>query len=574
MTAGPGAGPAADAAGSPALRSALIILGVALAVLLPEFVTGPSTSDSLRYNIVWIDQWRERFAAGDLYPRWLPRSWDGMGSPTFYFYPPLAFWCAAILDRLTLGALQTGTLLSLTSALLLAGSGLSMRAWLRAHVAPRAATVGALAYMLAPYHLYDIFARAALAETCAYTVLPTLMLGIRRTAQGRAAAVPLLALSYAALVLAHLPTALLATVLLVPAYGIFCLAGKDRVPRRLAGLAAGGLLGLGLGAFYLVPALGLTSFILAEAFSGPFYRPENWFFWRPDLWARYPVMWVVMAGWTAAALLTAASVLVARKRASVPEALFWCGASAIMLILATGFPPAFWTVEPINNVQFPWRLMLPIEFAVVTAFVLAAPRLRDPVTLAALGVLGLAGALVVLLVTPRLFASVQKSAGDIAIIRKTYADAPEYLPAGSPLPLGPDGVPDPSRVVLPLGPPVSAGLGTRVRAVERPDGGIAVTVESRWPTRVVAKRHAFPHWRLLDERGRRVTIAGSGRQTVAWHALPGRSTYRLQPGPAPGEVASAASSATTLALLALWSLGAFWRRRARQRRSASLESAR
>jgi uncharacterized membrane protein len=163
----------------------LLIAGVALMAMLPELIVGLSISDSMRYNIVWTDQFTQLFRAGDLYPRWLPQSWDGLGSPAFYFYPPLFFWAASLADVATLGLLETGRVASLASLALLAVSGLAMHAWLRSFVSPRPALIGALAYMLAPYHLYDIYGRGALAEVTSYAWLPLIMLAIRRIGEGR-----------------------------------------------------------------------------------------------------------------------------------------------------------------------------------------------------------------------------------------------------------------------------------------------------------------------------------------------------------------------------------------------------
>lgn len=548
------------------LLSCLILLAAGLAIVSPEFATGPSTSDSIRYNIVWTDQWRALVAAGELYPRWMPRSWDGMGSPTFYFYPPLFFWAAAAADLLTARALPTGALLTLTAGLILGASGIAMRAWLLAHAAPRAAMVGALAYMLAPYHLYDILARAALAESCAYAALPVVMLAVKRAAKGRTGWVAALAASYAALILSHLPVALLASVVLLPAYAIHCSARAGRRLSALARAAAGGLLGLGLAAAYLVPAIGLQPHILAEAFSGQFHCPERWFFWRADLWSQDAVMWVVVPTCAAAGLAAASAARAARTR----ETLFWCAACAAMLVLASGVPPVFWSFPLLTQVQFPWRLLVPIEFAAVTCVVLAAPRLRSALSVAAVVSLAFAATVCAMLVGTRLAASVDRSAGDIATIRTYYRDAPEYLPAGSPVPLGEDGVPDPWLVRLPHAPAVEAGEGAKIGVADLSHGGLRIIVESDRATQVVARRFAFPSWALTDATGQRVATETTAGKLVAWRAPAGRSEFRLTQGAAPGErMAQAASAASLLLLLAL-GLAAALQARARGRGQAPL----
>lgn len=546
-------------------RAVLLIVAVGFAVLAPEFVTGPSTSDSLRFNIVWLDQWRELVAGGDLYPRWMPRSWDGLGSPAFTFYPPLLFYLAVGLDQVTFRALDTGSLLSLTSAVLLGASGLSMRRWLRPHVGAGAALLGGLAYMLAPYHLYDILARAALAETCAYAVLPLVMLSMKRLAEGHDRAVPALAVAYAALVLSHLPVALLTSVVLLPAYA-FILTTR---PATLARLAGGGVLGLGLAAIYLLPALVSTDTILAEALSTRFFLPDNWFLWRPDVLAE-PIMWVVVPACSSALLLALAVVFGTRGRGDRTGVLVWAGFSFAIVLLIAGIPPAFWHLPNIALVQFPWRLMVVLEFVAVTGVALAAPGLFKPLTM--LAVLPLAGSFtaMMLMVAQRLDASRSHSPEDIASIRESYRDAPEYLPAGFRLNVGPDGIPNPMLVQLPRGPvlQVDGPASARVRLL--PAGEMMVIVNSPAPTMVVARRFSHGPWTVTNADRQAVRTGSTSDHLVSWQAPAGRSLFQLRLGTRSEEILGRVISSLALMMILLLLIRA---KRTRQHREASLIAA-
>ena len=130
----------------------------------------------------------------------MPDSFDGLGSPAFYFYPPLPFWIDALVSVVTANALPVSYRLAASTTVILFLSGLAMRAWLlRVSGKPTAALVGAIAYMAAPYHLFDTFTRGAFAETTAYAVLPVVMLALRRALERARSGLPLLALAYAAL---------------------------------------------------------------------------------------------------------------------------------------------------------------------------------------------------------------------------------------------------------------------------------------------------------------------------------------------------------------------------------------
>ena len=73
------------------------------------------------------------------------------------------------------------------------------------------ALLSALSYMALPYHLIDIYQRSALAESWAFTFIPLICfftVKIRRKALPHLVG---LSLSYAGLILTHLPTAFLFT---------------------------------------------------------------------------------------------------------------------------------------------------------------------------------------------------------------------------------------------------------------------------------------------------------------------------------------------------------------------------
>lgn len=524
----------------------LVIVAVTLAVMLPEMLIGPSTSDSLRFNIVWTDQWRTQFGWADLYPRWLASSWQGYGSPTFYFYPPLFFWIAGLADGLSLGTLETGTLLSATSAIVLAFSGLTMAGWLRAHVGSGAALFGAVIYMLTPYHLYDIYARAALAESSAYAVLPLVLLGVMRVGRSDTGGVVLLAVSYAALVCAHLPVALLTSVTLIPAYALWTLRASSWRRGIIGNMLLGGVLGLSLAALYLLPALLLLPNILAEALSGRYFTPQSWFFLDSESWADPGVMTLVMICWFAAAATIGLAAL-ARPRSV--EAMFWCAMGSVLLLLVAGIPAAFWQLPAISQIQFPWRALILVDVAAVTAIMIAQPRPRLAVAALIAVPVALAWALVVTSSEARLRATIGASGADLAVIRANYADAPEYLPAGSVLPLDENGLPNPAVTSIPRQRALVAGQGVLASAEATAEGGIAATVRSIAPATITARRFVFPRWQVLDGRGRAVPLVATPERLVAWRVPAGTSTWRMIAVPTAPERLGAAISAMALALL-------------------------
>ena len=83
------------------LLAAALFLGLAVLLNLYVFVE-PRTHASFWIDHVWATQFTEQLRAGDPYPRWLERSYGGIGSPAFLFYAPLSFYLVAAIVMLGL----------------------------------------------------------------------------------------------------------------------------------------------------------------------------------------------------------------------------------------------------------------------------------------------------------------------------------------------------------------------------------------------------------------------------------------------------------------------------------------
>jgi hypothetical protein len=463
-------------------------LAIAAALLLaPSLLLGVLPSQSSPQNLTWATQFSEQFRAGILYPRWMPDSFEGLGSPAFYFYPPLPFWLDSLVSLCTFNAVSTSHRLSLDWLILLWASGLAMRAWLAAETdRPSISLCGALAYMAAPYHLFvDHYMRGAFAESTAYVFLPLVMLGIRR-ATDRRPGVVLLALSYAGLLMSHLPTALLVSVTLLPAYAAF----RARGLLRLLGPIAGGCLGVGLAAIYLLPAMQLQEWISADQFWIRFYRVDNWFLITPSRWPEAMIMQTIASLALAALVLAAAICVFGWKLA---EARFWAIASLVCLALLAGAVPWFWQLPEIAKVQFPWRLMLAVDFALITAFCLLPLR-----HLARAEVYAYAASAVLVVPGVSFGVAAAAAAVDLTLRHEVVQaqDVKEYEPRGFPI------ASDLTYSELGLGlsaqvplvacaPPSELCRGTAERF-----GEMQIDIQGSAPIEVTVRRFYFPAWTI------------------------------------------------------------------------------
>ena len=533
-------------------RPAPVLLIAAVLLLAPSLVLGTLSSHSSPQNLTWAAQFADQFRAGIVYPRWLPDSFDGLGGPAFYFYPPIAFWIDALLSVVTFDELSVPYRLSLASLLLLWASGFAMHCWLKAEAtSPRAALYGALAYMAAPYHLLDHYYRGAYAEFAAYAVLPIVTLSIRRIAERRGYGPALLAVAYAALLIAHLPTALLISLTALPMYVLYRgwrLGAAKPAVGFFVRCAAGGALGIGLAAVYLIPALTLQGWISAEKFWPPDYQVENWFLLAPERWPP-PTDLMQIISWIAAAYGIAAigvAVVLARPRGPQgwrSEAAFWAFLCVVCLVLIAGLVPWFWQVPFVAKVQFPWRLMIVVEFSAVTALCLVPLRGAR------------ATSFIFVAATMALVPAVADMAHGIvvrsymALVRRdSPQDLKQFMPAGF------SQHPDARYADLGLEPlkdvsAISCSPAADVcRAESERFGTMRLEVDANRPTTVVLRRFFFPAWRLDPPRPLAPT---DPLQLVSFTAEPGRHAYRLQRQALPAEQWGWVLSGLSLAILLL-----------------------
>ncbi len=194
-----------------------------------------------------------------LYPRIATDLNFGYGAPLFEYYSPLAAM-GALLLRLTTGiGFVTASKAMSTVTMIVAGWGayLFARLLLQNRVA---AAVAALVYIFAPYLLLTLYERGAAAELLGLALLPwTLWAYHRLLWQSSGTAVLLAAASTAAIMLAHNITALF--VIPLTLIWVWLHAWHRRQWSWLWQAVAATMLGLGLSAFYWLPAMGEIGYV-------------------------------------------------------------------------------------------------------------------------------------------------------------------------------------------------------------------------------------------------------------------------------------------------------------------------
>ncbi len=219
----------------------------------------PWAADTLihLYRLIELDHLLRH---GYLFSRWAPDLAYGFGFPLFNFYTPLSYYAAEIFRLI---GMDFSPALLATFVAFIVGAGLGMYLWTAEIFGRRAGLVAAAAYVTAPYLLYNVYHRGALAEVLAMALMPVILWAITRLARNGAPRFFFLTtLLYAALLLGHNITAFVFTPVIV-AYGGTLFTGHRtrntehelRIPYCALRVALSLLLGLGLAAFFWVPAI-------------------------------------------------------------------------------------------------------------------------------------------------------------------------------------------------------------------------------------------------------------------------------------------------------------------------------
>lgn len=184
---------------------------------------------------------------GALWPRWPPDLVYGYGYPLFNFFPPLSFYPAELFHLLGFSFARAWNTAFVLYILL---SGMTMYLFVKDIFGEKSPLVAAVAYMYAPYQLYNALYRGNLGESMALPLLPLILWAFRRLLiSGKIRYLVLSALSYAALVLTHNVISFIFAPFLLLYVGALWLL-KRRTPRSQSLIGVALLLFLGFSAFF------------------------------------------------------------------------------------------------------------------------------------------------------------------------------------------------------------------------------------------------------------------------------------------------------------------------------------
>ncbi len=364
----------------------LVVIACSLVAVLP--LAGPNYffgAHDAPHSVFFLTEFDAALRDGVWYPGWGTDHALGYGYPTFVLYSPLAYYGAEAF--LLLGAGKVAAVKWIW-ALATVGAGLAMYVYTRRVLGRLPGLLAAVVYVYMPYHLVDIYVRAALAEYCAFVWMPLALLTFHNLVEkATVRRLALAGLVYGALWLTHNVTAVAFTPLLA-AYVLFRLAAErtglsDHRLRKQAGRAmaalGGAVLGLGIAAALVLPNLLERRFVAQEQWVAEGYNYAQHFVYPSQLfsgfWGYDPALpgpadgMSFQLGVVPVILGLAATVFALRKNRPAGErvlVLFFAGATLLIVAFMLPLSTPAWDLLPIASlIQFPWRLLA------ITAVVMA-----------------------------------------------------------------------------------------------------------------------------------------------------------------------------------------------------------
>ncbi|MCB9101970.1 MAG: hypothetical protein H6632_20715 [Anaerolineales bacterium] len=391
----------------------LLSLPVLGPLLQPGYYWG---AHDARHSVYFLYEFNQAIQDGIGYPRWAPDFAFGYGYPFFNIYGPLSSYTGQLFIWLGLDVVTAVKVVFGLSAIL---SGLTMYLFVKRLLNPAAGLIAALTYVYFPYHLFDLYVRAALAESVGFVFVPLVLWGFYEVmARPRLTAVLWASLAYAGLMFTSNLLALMFTPILglyVAVMMVWAFFGKAKAeakakvdteveaetktlstqtpklhqlhqlhklyklhkPHKLYKLLAGLpplftlLLGLGLSSIFWLPAFIEYKYVRVDQWVGGRFAFGDDFV---ELFQLFSPKWGFgtsipgpnddtgfQIGLAATILLIFSFIIVPKLSDpfSRRTLYFFQTMTLILIFLTTPISSLVWTLLPLSSfAQFPWRLLV------------------------------------------------------------------------------------------------------------------------------------------------------------------------------------------------------------------------
>ncbi|HEX7593903.1 MAG TPA: hypothetical protein VF429_07000 [Anaerolineae bacterium] len=374
-----------------------LLLAFSIFALVPLTAPGYfSSAHDARHSVYFLQMFDLSMRDGAWFPRWATDMVFGYGYPLWLILAPVPFFVG---EAIHLVGFDFVSAVKLVDGLAILFSALTMYLFASRVLGKNAGLVAAMAYVYLPYHLVDLYVRAAQAELVAYVFPPLVFWAFHELAETKQARyISIAALAYAGLLLTHIQSAVFFTPI-IGLYLVYLFFASRPAPLaiRFALSAFSAIaLALGLAAIFMLPIALEQKYLTPEPLIGGFFSYRDHFlnvnqllspFWGYGYaGANGTDQFSLQLGLIPTLLAIAALWGFAKTRGAVRAHLALFAVIAVGIVFLT-LPIArpLWDAFAgvLAYVQFPWRLLSIEVFAL--AFLAGAALhalLEDPRDLA------------------------------------------------------------------------------------------------------------------------------------------------------------------------------------------------
>jgi 6-pyruvoyl-tetrahydropterin synthase related domain len=333
----------------------LLILAVSVLFVLPIVLNGIPLSNDLRQHYQFAASIYNSMVSGEFFPNWSAFENNGYGGIGLRFYPPISYYV------LSFGKIITGSWFYGSCA------AFGFWAWLGAIGVFKSSLIAAVLFIFIPFHVSEIYASFVYAEFAGSSILPFCFLFVTRISKSRNLLnIVGLAVSYAVLVLTHLPLTVIGSICIF----VFACFSIRRNLRGFIGFSTAILIGLLLSSFHWIRVV--TEMKLLNHISDKFSASGQGNY---DFYANFPLSFPYLSGldndlnsiWfidlilfaTLVVSLPSLFIFLKNETSAIKSTLYPHIATFVcVLFLATKLSIPLWEhISVLQKVQFPWRFL-------------------------------------------------------------------------------------------------------------------------------------------------------------------------------------------------------------------------
>lgn len=269
------------------VKKEILIIVLLLLISFPAvkslLLPGGFTSHDLTHHVIRQISMDKLLSEGQFPPRWSGDLNNGYGYPVFVFNYPLPAIVGEGFHKLGLGFVDSvKAVLFMSMIISILGMYLFLKSLLKDTMA---SFLGAVFYLYAPLRFLNVYVSAAVGSALALGILPFVfwsMVKIKKSLESRVKSqgwVLIGGLFFALLILAHNVTALIFAPVILGFSGLLIFASKDRL-RLIRQIGLMFLLGLGLSAWFWLPALAEKQYIRFDDVYSGFYKDQFITLWQ------------------------------------------------------------------------------------------------------------------------------------------------------------------------------------------------------------------------------------------------------------------------------------------------------